>query len=312
MPEITVIVIAIGMFICSRSLQGGLERCTKFMMTALLVVMIFLAINSILLPGAGEGLRFFLIPDFGRAMENGIINTIVMAMNQAFFTLSIGIGSMAIFGSYIGRDRSLLGESLTISVLDTFVAICSGLIIFPACFTYGVDQTAGPQLIFVTLPNIFNNMPLGRFWGSLFFVFMSFAALSTVLAVFENIICCTMELTGWSRKKTSLVGFFVMTILSLPCVLGFSVWAWDWLGVFGGSILDLEDFLVSNLALPLGSLVYLLFCVSRYGWGWDAFVAEVNTGKGIKFRSGMRFYLTFILPLIVLFVFGFGIYDKFF
>ncbi|MDD6023433.1 MAG: sodium-dependent transporter [Oscillospiraceae bacterium] len=308
----TVIVIAIGMFICSRSLQGGLERCTKFMMTALLVVMIFLAINSILLPGAGEGLRFFLIPDFGRAMENGIINTIVMAMNQAFFTLSIGIGSMAIFGSYIGRDRSLLGESLTISVLDTFVAICSGLIIFPACFTYGVDQTAGPQLIFVTLPNIFNNMPLGRFWGSLFFVFMSFAALSTVLAVFENIICCTMELTGWSRKKTSLVGFFVMTILSLPCVLGFSVWAWDWLGVFGGSILDLEDFLVSNIALPLGSLVFLLFCVSRYGWGWDAFLAEANTGKGLKLHKRMRCYLTYILPLIVLFVFGFGIYDKFF
>lgn len=308
----TVLVIALGMFVCSRSLQGGLERCSKFMMVALLVIMVVLAVNSFLMPGAGEGLKFFLIPDFDRLVENGIVNTLVMAMNQAFFTLSIGIGSMAIFGSYIDRDRALLGESLNIALLDTFVAICSGLIIFPACFTYGVDQTAGPQLIFITLPNIFNHMALGRLWGSLFFVFMSFAALSTVLAVFENIVCCVMELTGWSRKKTSLIGFVGITVLSIPCVLGFSTWAWSWLGVFGGSILDLEDFLVSNLALPLGSLIFVLFSVSRWGWGWENFVAEANTGKGLKIKKWMRVYMTYVLPVIIAFIFIFGIYDKFF
>ena len=244
--------------------------------------------------------------------EVGVVNTLVSAMNQAFFTLSLGIGAMSIFGSYIGKEHSLLGESARIVVLDTFVAITAGLIIFPACFTYGVDQTSGPSLIFITLPNIFANMAMGRLWGSLFFLFMAFAALSTVLAVFENIICCGMELTGCSRKKSSLVNFVLITLLSLPCVLGYNVWAWDGFAVFGGAVLDLEDFLVSNLFLPLGSLVYLLFCVTNYGWGWDNYKKEVNTGKGLKMHDWMRGYLTCVLPVIVLFIFAFGIYDKFF
>ena len=233
-------------------------------------------------------------------------------MNQAFFTLSLGIGAMAIFGSYIGKDHSLMGESVRVVVLDTFVAITAGLIIFPACFTYGVDQTSGPSLIFITLPNIFANMPYGRLWGSLFFLFMAFAALSTVLAVFENIICCGMELTGASRKKSSLVNLFLIIVLSVPCVLGYNVWSWDGFSIFGGAVLDFEDFLVSNLFLPLGSLVYLLFCVTRYGWGWENYKTEVNTGKGLKVHDWMRGYLTYGLPLIVIFIFLFGIYDKFF
>lgn len=218
---------------------------------------------------------------------------------------------MAIFGSYIGKDRSLLGESVTIAALDTFVAITSGLIIFPACFTFGVDQTQGPSLVFITLPNIFNNIPFGRVWGSLFFVFMTFAAFSTVLAVFENIVSCGMELTGFSRKKSSIVNMILVALLSMPCVLGFNLWSFDWLGVFGGSFLDFEDFLVSNIWLPLGSLIYLLFCTSKFGWGWKNYKEEANTGKGIKIHNWMRVYLTYILPLIVLFIFAFGIYDKF-
>lgn len=272
------------------------------MMIALLVIMVVLAVNSLFMPGAKEGLSFFLVPDFGRMKEVGVVNTLVSAMNQAFFTLSLGIGAMSIFGSYIGKEHSLLGESARIVVLDTFVAITAGLIIFPACFTYGVDQTSGPSLIFITLPNIFANMAMGRLWGSLFFLFMAFAALSTVLAVFENIICCGMELTGCSRKKSSLVNFVLITLLSLPCVLGYNVWAWDGFAVFGGAVLDLEDFLVSNLFLPLGSLVYLLFCVTNYGWGWDNYKKEVNTGKGLKMHDWMRGYLTCVLPVIVLFI----------
>ena len=280
-------------------------------MIALLVIMVVLAVNSLFMPGAKEGLRFYLVPDFGRMKEVGVVNTLVGAMNQAFFTLSLGIGAMSIFGSYIGKEHSLLGESARIVVLDTFVAITAGLIIFPACFTYGVDQTSGPSLIFITLPNIFANMAMGRLWGSLFFLFMAFAALSTVLAVFENIICCGMELTGWSRQKSSLVNLFLIIALSLPCVLGYNVWAWDGIAIFGGAVLDLEDFLVSNLFLPLGSLVYLLFCVARYGWGWDNYKKEVNTGDGLKVQDWMRGYLTYGLPLIVLFIFVFGLYDKF-
>ena len=262
--------------------------------------------------GAKDGLSFYLIPDFGRMKEIGIIKTITGAMNQAFFTLSLGIGAMAIFGSYIGKERSLLGESLNIALLDTFVAITSGLIIFPACFTFNVDQTSGPGLIFITLPNIFNHIPMGRLWGSLFFVFMSFAAFSTILAVFENIISCGMELTGWSRKKSSFVNAIAIILLSIPCVLGYNLWSWDGFAVFGGAVLDFEDFLVSNLFLPLGSLVYLLFCTSRYGWGWKNFTTEANTGKGLKMQNWMRGYITYILPLIVLFIFFFGLYDKFF
>ena len=307
-----VVVVAIGIIVCAKGLQNGLEKVTKVMMIALLAIMVVLAINSLFMSGASEGLKFYLVPDFARMKEVGVGNTLVSAMNQAFFTLSLGIGAMAIFGSYIGKDHTLLGESVRVVVLDTFVAITAGLIIFPACFTYNVDQTSGPSLIFITLPNIFANMHLGRLWGSLFFIFMAFAALSTVLAVFENIICCGMELTGWSRKKSSAINFVLITLLSVPCVLGYNIWAWDGFSVFGGAILDLEDFLVSNIFLPLGSLVYLLFCVTRYGWGWDNYLTEVNMGKGLKMQNWMRGYLTYGLPIIVLFIFAFGIYDKFF
>ena len=303
-----VIIVIAGILVCSIGLQNGLEKVTKVMMISLLFIM---AINSFFMDGAKEGLSFYLIPDFERMKEIGIIKTITGAMNQAFFTLSLGIGAMSIFGSYIGKERSLLGESLNIALLDTFVAITSGLIIFPACFTFHVDQTSGPGLIFITLPNIFNHIPMGKLWGSLFFIFMSFAAFSTILAVFENIISCGMELTGWSRKKSSFINAIAIILLSVPCVLGYNLWSSDIFAVFGGAVLDFEDFLVSNLFLPLGSLVYLLFCTSRYGWGWKNFTTEANTGKGLKIQNWMRGYISYILPLIVLFIFFFGLYDKF-
>lgn len=306
-----VIIVIAGILVCSIGLQNGLEKVTKVMMISLLFIMVILAINSFFMDGAKEGLSFYLIPDFKRMKEIGIIKTITGAMNQAFFTLSLGIGAMSIFGSYIGKERSLLGESLNIALLDTFVAITSGLIIFPACFTFHVDQTSGPGLIFITLPNIFNHIPMGKLWGSLFFIFMSFAAFSTILAVFENIISCGMELTGWSRKKSSFINAIAIILLSVPCVLGYNLWSSDIFAVFGGAVLDFEDFLVSNLFLPLGSLVYLLFCTSRYGWGWKNFTTEANTGKGLKIQNWMRGYISYILPLIVLFIFFFGLYDKF-
>ena len=306
-----VIIVIAGILVCSIGLQNGLEKVTKVMMISLLFIMVILAINSFFMDGAKEGLSFYLIPDFERMKEIGIIKTITGAMNQAFFTLSLGIGAMSIFGSYIGKERSLLGESLNIALLDTFVAITSGLIIFPACFTFHVDQTSGPGLIFITLPNIFNHIPMGKLWGSLFFIFMSFAAFSTILAVFENIISCGMELTGWSRKKSSFINAIAIILLSVPCVLGGNLWSSDSFAVFGGAVLDFEDFLVSNLFLPLGSLVYLLFCTSRYGWGWKNFTTEANTGKGLKIQNWMRGYISYILPLIVLFIFFFGLYDKF-
>ena len=307
-----VIIVALGIFVCSIGVQNGVEKVSKVMMVALLLIMVVLAVNSIFMDGAKEGLSFYLIPNFERMKQVGITNTIVSAMNQAFFTLSLGIGAMAIFGSYIGKERSLLGESVNIALLDTFVAITSGLIIFPACFTFGVNPTEGPSLIFITLPNIFNHIPMGRIWGSLFFIFMTFAAFSTVLAVFENIIACVMEITGWSRKKSSIVNFFAITLLSTPCVLGYNIWTWNGFKIFGGSVLDFEDFLVSNIFLPLGSLIFLLFCTRKSGWGWDNFMKEANTGKGLKMKKWMRGYLTYVLPLIVLFIFSFGIYDKFF
>ena len=306
-----VIIVIAGILVCSIGLQNGLEKVTKVMMISLLFIMVILAINSFFMDGAKEVLSLYLIPDFERMKEIGIIKTITGAMNQAFFTLSLGIGAMSIFGSYIGKERSLLGESLNIALLDTFVAITSGLIIFPACFTFHVDQTSGPGLIFITLPNIFNHIPMGKLWGSLFFIFMSFAAFSTILAVFENIISCGMELTGWSRKKSSFINAIAIILLSVPCVLGYNLWSSDIFAVFGGAVLDFEDFLVSNLFLPLGSLVYLLFCTSRYGWGWKNFTTEANTGKGLKIQNWMRGYISYILPLIVLFIFFFGLYDKF-
>ena len=305
-------VVVIGFLINSFGLQGGLERVTKVTMIALLAIMVVLAVNSIRTPGSGEGLRFYLIPDFGRMAETGVANVVVGAMNQAFFTLSLGIGAMAIFGSYIGKGRALMGEAVNVAVLDTFVAFTAGLIIFPACFAFNVSPDSGPNLIFVTLPNIFNHMAGGRLWGSLFFVFMAFAAFSTVLAVFENIMSCCMDLTGWSRKKTAAINIVLMILLSLPCVLGFNVWSGFQPFGPGSNVLDLEDFLVSNLWLPLGSLVYLLFCTSRYGWGWKNFQNEANDGGGIKVRDGIRFYVSYILPLIVLVIFVLGIKDKFF
>ena len=302
------IVVALGGLVCSRGLQNGLEKITKFMMLALLAIMVVLAVNSILLDGGAEGLRFYLLPDFDRMMELGVGKVIVGAMNQAFFTLSLGIGAMAIFGSYIGKERSLMGEAVNVAVLDTFVAVTSGLIIFPACYAYGVQPDSGPSLIFITLPNIFNNIPMGRLWGSLFFIFMSFAALSTVFTVFENIMSCTMDLFGWTRKKTCLVNSILIFLLSLPCVLGFNVWSgFQPLGP-GTGVMDLEDFMVSNLLLPLGSLIYVLFCVTRYGWGWNKFVAEANEGIGLKVANWMRPYMTFVLPAIVLVIFLMGIF----
>lgn len=307
-----IVVVVVGFAINSFGLQGGLERVTKVMMIALLAIMVVLAINSVMTEGAGEGLKFYLIPDLDRMMESGPINVIVGAMNQSFFTLSLGIGAMAIFGSYIGKSRALLGEAVNVAILDTFVAFTAGLIIFPACFAFGVSPDSGPNLIFVTLPNIFNHMAGGRLWGSLFFVFMAFAAFSTVLAVFENIMSCCMDLTGWSRKKVALLNTVLMIVLSLPCVLGYNVWSGFQPFGDGSAVLDLEDFLVSNIWLPLGSLVYLLFCTTRYGWGWKNFKEEANEGGGLKVRDGIRFYVSYILPLIVLIIFVLGIKDKFF
>ncbi len=294
------ITVAIGFSVCSFGLKNGLERITKYMMLALLAIMIVLAINSIFTPGGEEGLKFYLLPDLDRMAEIGIGNVIVGAMNQAFFTLSLGLGAMAIFGSYIDRKRSLMGESATIAVLDTFVAFSSGLIIFPACFAYGVEVDSGPSLIFITLPNIFNNMPGGRIWGSLFFVFMSFAALSTVLTVFEGILASTMDLFGWSRKKACLINGIAMFVLSLPCALGFNLLKGFSPFGNGSTVLDLEDFIVNNLMLPIGAIVFILFCTTRYGWGWKKFTDEANAGKGLKIKNRMRIYMSYILPVIVL------------
>lgn len=307
-----VIVVIAGFAINSFGLQSGLERVTKVMMLALLAIMVILAINSIMTEGSAEGLKFYLIPDFGRMQETGIINVVVNAMNQSFFTLSLGIGAMAIFGSYVGKSRALFGEAVNVAILDTFVAFTSGLIIFPACFAFGVAPDSGPNLIFVTLPNIFNNMALGRLWGTLFFVFMAFAAFSTVLAVFENIMSCWMDMTGWSRKKVAVINAVLIILLSLPCVFGYNIWSGFQPFGEGSAVLDLEDFLVSNIWLPLGSLVYLLFCTTRYGWGWKNFKAEANEGGGLKIQDWMRVYVSYILPLIVIALFVLGIKDKFF
>lgn len=306
------LVTMLGCFVCAKGLNDGLENITKKMMLVLLVLMIVLAGHSLTMAGAKEGLEFYLVPNLDNMLKVGVVNTLVGAMNQAFFTLSLGIGSMAIFGSYIGREHSLLGESLNIALLDTFVAIVAGLIIFPACFTYHVDQAAGPSLIFITLPNIFAHMPMGVLWGSIFFLFLSFAALSTVFAVFENIISCTMDACQWSRKKASSVCFFIIFIMTIPCILGFTVCSGGWLKIFGGTVLDVEDFFVSNLCLPIGALVYTLFCVTRYGWGWDNYIAECNAGEGAKIPASSRFYITYILPMLAIAVFCFGIFEKFF
>lgn len=305
------IVIAAAVLVCSIGLKNGLERVTKVMMLALLGIMVILAINSFFMPGGEQGIAFYLMPDFEEVQKIGIGTIIVNAMNQAFFTLSLGIGAMAIFGSYIGKERSLLGESVNVAILDTLVALSSGLIIFPACFAYGVDVDSGPSLIFITLPNIFNNLPLGRLWGSLFFVFMSFAALSTVLAVFEEITACTQDLFGWGRKKSCIVNGILLFVLSLPCSLGFNLLSFIQPLGEGTNIMDLEDFIVSNLILPLGSLVIILFCVLKKGWGWDNYIREANTGKGLKMKNFMRGYVTCVLPVMVIVLFVIGIIRTF-
>ena len=306
-----VIVVLLGFAVCSLGLQNGLERVTKVMMSALILLMGVLAGRSLFLEGGGEGLRFYLMPDLDRLLEAGVFNVVVAAMNQAFFTLSLGIGSMAIFGSYLGKDRALMGEAVNVAVLDTGVALCSGLIIFPACSAYGVAVDSGPDLIFITLPNIFNHMPLGRVWGSLFFVFMSFAALSTVLAVFECIIACVCDLTGWSRRRSCVVNCIAMLALSMPCILGFNIWSHIQPLKAGKNIMDLEDFIVSNCLLPLGSLVVVLACTRKFGWSWEKFQTEANTGKGLRVRPWMRGYMTWVLPVIIVALFAIGIYQFF-
>ena len=306
-----VLVVLLSFFICSLGLQKGVERITKAMMSCLFLILLILCIRSVTLPGASEGLRFYLIPDFTRFTENGVGNTIFAAMGQAFFTLSLGIGAMAIFGSYIGKDHTLTGETINICLLDTLVAFLAGLIIFPSCFAFGVDPGQGPGLVFITLPNIFNQMVGGRIFGVLFFVFMTFAAQSTIIAVFENIISFSIDLFGTSRKKAVLINGIAIILLSLPCVFGFNIWSGFQPMGAGSTIQDLEDFIVSNNLLPLGSMVYLLFCTSRYGWGWKNFLAEADTGKGVKFPAWARVYVSYILPLIVLFIFIMGYYQKF-
>ncbi|MBD8989472.1 MAG: sodium-dependent transporter [Clostridiales bacterium] len=300
------IVVVLGFSIISIGIQKGLERVTKVMMMALIVLMFLLSLHSMTLSGGSAGLRFYLVPDFDRMWEIGVGNVIVGAMNQSFFTLSLGIGAMAIFGSYIGKERALMGEAVRVSLLDTMVALCSGLIIFPACFAYGVDVNSGPALIFMTLPNVFNHIALGRFWGSLFFLFMTFAAFSTVLAVFENIVCCVGELTLWSRKKACLICCVGIFLLSLPCLLGYNLWS-GVRPIAGHDILDSEDFMVSNVMLPLGSALFVLFCTVRYGWGWKNFMAEANEGTGLEVAQWMRPYMTYVLPVIVLVIFIIGL-----
>ncbi len=305
-------VIIIGFLVCSLGLQNGLEKITKIMMVALLAIMVVLAVNSIFMEEGREGLKFYLYPDINKMKEVGIFNVIVSAMNQAFFTLSLGMGAMALFGSYIGDERALMGEAVNVATLDTFVAFVSGLIIFPACAAYGVDVDSGPNLIFVTLPNIFNNLPLGRLWGSLFFVFLSFAALSTVFAVFEGIISCTCDMLNCSRKKSCIINLIAMLVLCLPCIFGFNLLSGITPFGEGSTIMDLEDFLVSNLLLPLGSLIFVLFCTSRYGWGFEKFTDEANKGAGFKVNKCLRGYMTYVLPVIILALFLIGIYNFFF
>ena len=296
-----VITVVLGFLVCSRGLQNGLEKISKYMMSALLILIVVLAVHSLTLSGAAEGLKFYLVPNLDAVKEVGIGSVISAAMNQSFFTLSLGVAAMEIFGSYMSKDHALLGEGARICGLDTFVALLSGLIIFPACFSYGVEAGAGPSLIFVTLPDVFVNMAGGRLWGALFFLFMTFASFSTVIAVFENIMSFCMDMFGWSRKKAALINCIIILIASLPCVLGYNVWSS--LHIIGArDVLDSEDFLVSNLLLPIGSLIYLLFCVTKWGWGADNYFEEVNTGSGMKMKKWLKPYFQFILPILILII----------
>lgn len=297
----TEIVVVVGFLICSLGLQNGLERVSKIMMLALLALIMVLAIHSLTLPGAGEGMKFYLLPSMESIREVGLGAIITAAMNQSFFTLSLGIAAMEIFGSYMPEDRSLPGEAVRICALDTFVALMAGTIIFPACFSFGIETGNGPSLIFQTLPNVFVNMAGGRFWGALFFLFMIFASLSTVLAVFENIIAICMDTFGWSRTKASVINGLLLLVLSLPCVFGYNIWS-DLHIIGGRDVLDSEDFIVSSLLLPIGSLVYLLFCVSKWGWGFDKYLAEANRGKGLKISPKLKPYFQWILPILILII----------
>ena len=294
------IITILGFLVCSRGIQKGIEKVSKVMMIALLVLILALAVNSILLSGAGEGLKFYLVPDFEKVSEIGIGNIVSAAMNQSFFTLSLGIAAMEIFGSYMSKDNTLPGESVKICALDTFVAIMAGLIIFPACFSYGVEPDQGPALIFITLPNVFVNMAGGRIWGTLFFLFMTFACFSTIIAVFENIISFCIDMFKISRTKSVIINAVIILIASLPCVFGFNIWSG--FELFGQNVLGIEDFLVSNILLPVGSLIYLLFCVTKFGWGFDNYLTECNTGKGMKFARFLKPYFQFVLPILVLIV----------
>ena len=307
---VVVVVLAFG--ICSLGLQNGVEKITKVMMSSLFVIMIILVVRSLSLDGGEKGLLFYLVPNFSSIQKYGLLEVVFAAMGQAFFTLSLGIGAVAIFGSYIQKEHRLFGETLSVCTLDTIVAIMSGLIIFPACFAFGVNPESGPGLVFITLPSIFNEMWMGQLWGCLFFIFMSFAALSTIIAVFENIISFGMDLFGWSRKKSVLVNLVAILILSLPCALGFNVLSGIQPFGVGTYIQDLEDFLVTYNFLPLGSLAYLIFCTSRYGWGFDNFLNEANTGVGISFPRWTKFYLKYVLPCIIIFIFIQGYWSFFF
>lgn len=296
-----ILTVVVGFLVCSRGLQNGLEKISKFMMTALLLLIVVLAVHSLTLSNAAAGVKFYLVPNTEAVAAVGLKNVITAAMNQAFFTLSLGVAAMEIFGSYMGKDHTLAGEGVRICALDTFVAIMAGLIIFPACFSYNVEVNAGPSLIFITLPNVFINMSGGRIWGSLFFLFMTFASFSTVIAVFENIMSFCMDMFGWSRNKAALINCIVILIASLPCVLGYNVWSN--LHLIGGrDVLDSEDFIVSNLLLPIGSLIYLLFCVTKWGWGFEKYCEEANTGDGIKISKKLRPYFQFILPILIVFI----------
>lgn len=296
-----ILTVVVGFLVCSRGLQNGLEKISKFMMTALLLLIVVLAVHSLTLSNAAEGIKFYLVPNTEAVAAVGLKNVITAAMNQSFFTLSLGVAAMEIFGSYMGKDHTLAGEGVRICALDTFVAIMAGLIIFPACFSYNVEVNAGPSLIFITLPNVFINMSGGRIWGSLFFLFMTFASFSTVISVFENIMSFCMDMFGWSRNKAALINCIVILIASLPCVLGYNVWSN--LHLIGGrDVLDSEDFIVSNLLLPIGSLIYLLFCVTKWGWGFEKYCEEANTGDGIKISKKLKPYFQFILPILIVFI----------
>ena len=297
----TELVVVVGFIVCSFGLQNGLELVSKVMMLALLALIVILAVHSLTLPGAAEGIKFYLLPSVASIRENGLGTIITAAMNQAFFTLSLGIAAMEIFGSYMSEDRTLPGEAVRICALDTFFALMAGMIIFPACFSFGIETDKGPSLIFQTLPNVFVNMAGGRFWGTLFFLFMIFASLSTVLAVFENILAICMDTFGWSRKKAVWIGGVLLLILSLPCVFGYNIWSSVHL-IGGRDILDSEDFIVSNLLLPIGSLVYLLFCVTKWGWSFDKYLAEANRGKGMKLSLKLKPYFQWVLPILILII----------